>query len=558
METLGRYTLLRRVAAGGMAEIWKAKVSGPAGFEKQVAIKRVLPHLAEDREFVDMFVEEAKLVATLVHPNIVQVFDFGQIGESYFLAMEFVPGCNLDKLESRLMAKEVKLAAPVALYVAAEICRGLGAAHALTDAKGVSRNLVHRDVSPQNVLVSFGGAVKVGDFGIAKAVHLKSRTETGLVRGKSAFMSPEQARGEPLDARTDLFAAGVVLYEMISGHRLFEGRSTLDVMQKVAAWKGPGKEELEPIPEALREIFVTALAPARENRFSDALAMETAISWHLGADGAVRARQALGALVREMFADEAAREAADTGGAPAPADAHATLDAPALASEAIDSRKVTTRPPLQDIADRGQSRGGNRTLLALTVGGALVAGLGFFSVQALRHAQGSPTETPLSHPSGAATAESTFASSSATPLAPTTPVPDDAISPEVVDAQRHRVQNILAGRCLSLEDVPAAATELEESRAARNDGRLIDDMRALERAEAAINAVTFDDKFVSAKFDRVKAREKTIAAAPGVPTGELDDALTEARTLLDSRQFSAANTRLCDLDARLEQFKSRD
>jgi len=305
MTTFGRYTLVRRVGVGGMAEIWKAKAQGPAGFEKVLAIKKVLPHLVEDGEFIDMFVEEAKLVATLVHPNIVQVFDFGQVGKlDYFIAMEYVAGSNLAQVIRRLGERGSRFPLEVSLYVVLEACKGLGHAHGKEDLAGNNLGIVHRDVSPQNILVSFGGEVKVTDFGIAKVASALTRTAEGHVRGKLAYMSPEQANTRSVDNRSDLFSLCVVLYELCTGRRLFSGSSSSEIFAKVTGFKVPTDEDLSKIPYEVRSIIKQGLEPDPEARFQDATEMEQALTNALGPDGIVQARHALASVVQRLFDDE--------------------------------------------------------------------------------------------------------------------------------------------------------------------------------------------------------------------------------------------------------------
>ena len=288
-----------------MAEIWKAKAQGPAGFEKVLAIKKVLPHLVEDGEFIDMFVEEAKLVATLIHPNIVQVFDFGQVGKlDYFIAMEYVAGANLAQVLRRLGERGSRFPLEVSLYVVLEACKGLGHAHGKSDMSGDSLSIVHRDVSPQNILVSFGGEVKVTDFGIAKVASALTRTAEGHVRGKLAYMSPEQANTRSLDNRSDLFSLGVVLYELCLGKRLFAGSSSSEIFAKVTGFQVPTDEELSKMPYEVAGVIKQALEPDPDERYQDAMEMEQALTSALGPDGIVQARHALASIVQRLFDEE--------------------------------------------------------------------------------------------------------------------------------------------------------------------------------------------------------------------------------------------------------------
>ncbi len=313
MEAYGRYSLIRRIGSGGMAEVWKARAAGPSGFQKEFALKRVLPHLTEDSEFVEMFIDEAKLVAGLVHPNIVQVFDFGSVGaHEYYLAMEYVAGANLASLQKRLEEARARWSPDVAAYITIEACRGLGYAHEKTDTDGRPLSLVHRDVSPQNVLVSFGGEVKVTDFGIARAAHTTSRTAAGLVRGKLAYMSPEQAAGEPIDARSDLFSLGLVLYELLFGRRLFHGGST-EIARQIQEFTSIAQEELDALPPAIADVLVSTLALDPRARFQRAADLEASLAGYLGAR-LVAARRELSELICRLFEAERVRNRSDEKG----------------------------------------------------------------------------------------------------------------------------------------------------------------------------------------------------------------------------------------------------
>jgi serine/threonine protein kinase len=229
-KAYGRYVLEERIAMGGMAEIFRAKTA-TEGFEKRVCIKRVLPHFLEDEEFVTMFRDEARTAAKLQHANVVQVFDFGEEDGALFLAMELVDGNDLRRIMDASRKKRVAIHIGEAVQIAIDMCRGLHHAHGL--------GVVHRDVSPHNVLVSKVGEVKVTDFGIARAAERATHTSTGIVKGKVAYMSPEQAQGLPFDHRLDQFATGIVLWEMLTGTRLFTGDSDVFILKKVLACEIP-------------------------------------------------------------------------------------------------------------------------------------------------------------------------------------------------------------------------------------------------------------------------------------------------------------------------------
>lgn len=208
------------IAKGGMAEVYRAKTVGFSGFEKEVCVKKILPHLTEDKSFVDMFVNEAKLAATLNYANIVQVHDLCVSGGGeYFIVMEYVNGKDLSDVirAAQLAGREVP--PEIAVYICRETCKGLHYAHSKRDPEGAPLNIIHRDISPHNVLVSFMGEVKIVDFGIAKASSIMNKTAVGILKGKYGYMSPEQARGQPLDHRSDIFNTGIVLYELLVGER---------------------------------------------------------------------------------------------------------------------------------------------------------------------------------------------------------------------------------------------------------------------------------------------------------------------------------------------------
>ena len=230
----GKYLLLDRISVGGMAEVFKAKSYGVEGFEKIIAIKRILPTMGEDRDFIKMFIDEAKIAGQLAHANICQIFELGRIDGSHFIAMEYIWGKDLLQIQNRL--RKIKQQMPVAdgvLHRSRRCCEGLDYAHRKRDPLGRPLEIVHRDCSPQNVLVSYEGEVKVIDFGIAKATSRNSRTQAGVLKGKFGYMSPEQVRGLPLDRRSDIFALGTMLYECLTGERLFQGETDFSTLEKV-------------------------------------------------------------------------------------------------------------------------------------------------------------------------------------------------------------------------------------------------------------------------------------------------------------------------------------
>jgi serine/threonine-protein kinase len=277
----GKYLLLRQLAIGGMAEVYLARQSGPAGFEKECVIKRILPSLAADQQFVNMFLDEARIAARLSHPNIVQIFDLGSIGEGdYFLAMEYIHGVDLQQIEEAEQKRGGHVPLPIAVRVASHVAEGLEHAHRATDSRGQPLGLVHRDVTPSNVIVSFDGVAKILDFGIAKAVAQKSskRTEIGVIKGKIPYMSPEQVQGEALDARSDIFSLGTMLYEMATGKKPFDGEGPADLSMKILNLEPMAPRALIPdFPPQLAQIIQRAMAKRSIDRWPSARELHEAL-----------------------------------------------------------------------------------------------------------------------------------------------------------------------------------------------------------------------------------------------------------------------------------------
>ncbi|KFE68565.1 serine/threonine-protein kinase [Hyalangium minutum] len=275
MQQLGKYQLIRKLATGGMAEVFLAKAAGPMGFEKTLVVKRILPHLAEDPAFVEMFLSEAKLAAQLNHPHIVQIFDFGEADGEYFLAMEYIDGPNLRVLLKRAQTAGLELPPAVCARLIASACEGLAFAHDFADPEtGEPIGLIHRDISPDNILVSRQGAVKVVDFGIAKSASQGHKTQSGVIKGKLAYMPPEQIRAKALDRRVDVYALGVVLYELVTGCKPFESETDASTMQAILFEPMvPAAQHRPDLSEPLLRILDRALAKDREQRYPDCLAL---------------------------------------------------------------------------------------------------------------------------------------------------------------------------------------------------------------------------------------------------------------------------------------------
>ncbi|MCC7344799.1 MAG: serine/threonine protein kinase [Deltaproteobacteria bacterium] len=299
----GRYLLVDKIASGGMAEIFRAKLVGVEGFEKNVVIKRIHPFWSERRDFITMLVDEAKLLVHLNHPNIVQVYELGREGETYFIAMEFVEGVDLRQLQNRLKALGRRMPPEIAAAVVLESLQGLHYAHERSLKERGRLGIVHRDVSPQNILLSFEGEVKVTDFGIAKAMTQTHETQTGVLKGKYAYMSPEQAVGAPLDARSDLFACGIVLYELLFERRLFAGKNDLETLENVRRAQVPWPEDDEGVFPGLREVLDKALQARPQDRFATAEDFAEALEACLPKDKRI-GRRRLSAFLEEVFAEE--------------------------------------------------------------------------------------------------------------------------------------------------------------------------------------------------------------------------------------------------------------
>jgi eukaryotic-like serine/threonine-protein kinase len=277
-----RYRVVERLEAGGMAEVFKGESLSVQGFKKQVAIKRVLPHLAQNKNFISMFLDEARLGARLTHANIVTVFDIGAADNTFFIVMEFVDGCNLKAFIEHYRQHNRRIGVAEAIFICVQACAGLSFAHELQDEEGTDLDIVHRDISPPNILLSKRGEVKVTDFGLAKATTQLEKTDPGVVKGKFSYLSPEAAMGEPVDARADIFALGIVLWEMLAGRRLFLGETDFQTVKLVQQANVPSLARLNPdVDPDLDVVLGRALARDRNQRFQSAREMGDALSGYL-------------------------------------------------------------------------------------------------------------------------------------------------------------------------------------------------------------------------------------------------------------------------------------
>jgi serine/threonine protein kinase len=305
----GKYTLLNRIAVGGMAEVFLARQEGLEGFEKTICIKRIRPHLSSQASFVRMFLNEAKLAAQLNHPNIVQIYDLGRVNDSYFIAMEYISGRDMSRIIPKAEKAGISFPMIYALRIASNVCEGLYFAHTKTDAYGNPLNIVHRDITPENILVSFSGTVKIVDFGIAKANSQLEQTRAGEIKGKLSYMSPEQCMGHPLDARSDIFSFGSVVYEWITGYKLFTGENEMAILKSIIDGKiYPPSYFKEDVPEAVERILMKSLEKDKTKRYQSAWEMQFDIDTYLASSEFTPSNIHLSNFLKQIFGDEIERE----------------------------------------------------------------------------------------------------------------------------------------------------------------------------------------------------------------------------------------------------------
>jgi serine/threonine-protein kinase len=304
---LGKYRLIAELGQGGMAEVFLAVVRGPAGFNKLVVIKQIRPQLADDPEFLGMFLDEARLAARLSHPNVVQTNEVGQEGNRYFIAMEYLDGQPLNRLAYRLQ-KGDGFSLSMHVKVLIDTLGGLHHAHELVDYDGSPLGVVHRDVTPHNVFVTYEGHVKVVDFGIAKALNSSIETRTGVLKGKISYMAPEQARGHRVDRRADIFAVGVMLWEAAVGRRLWKGVPDVAILQLLGAGEIPAPRSIRPeVPEKLEAIILKALSQRPDDRYATAAELQTALEGYLDESGERVHSRDVGKLISRAFEAERAK-----------------------------------------------------------------------------------------------------------------------------------------------------------------------------------------------------------------------------------------------------------
>ncbi len=419
LEKFGRYFLLEKIATGGMAEVYRAVTHGVEGFRRTFVVKRILAENAASPTFIRMFCDEARISALLHHPNIVQVYDFGHVSGSYFLAMEYLLGKDLSSLMRFLRAAKASVPPALATFIAREAAIGLHHAHTLRGTSGQPLGIVHRDVTPSNIMLLYAGGVKLLDFGIAKVGATTGASSEGEgVKGKFGYLSPEQARGADVDGRADVFALGVTLWEMLTGRRLFAGKNDLETLRNVLQRPVPPPSSVRPgIPAALDRIVLRALERTRERRYqsADELARDCdAVLRDDRADG-----QTLRAFLNDLFAEESSSLSlevpelpeelfADAVSVPVPSDSAVPRDDQSLEIEVIDrtgphSRARTPAPPFGVIAADGASLrlAGRRIVVsrrALVAGAVGLAAVALVSLGLARQHHHAPPPVAIAAP----------------------------------------------------------------------------------------------------------------------------------------------------------------
>jgi serine/threonine-protein kinase len=362
-QRFGKYVLIDRIAVGGMAEIFLARQEGLEGFEKTIVIKRIRPHLSNQQSFVNMFLNEAKLAAQLNHPNIVQIYDLGRISDSYFIAMEYIFGRDMRRIIPKADGMGIPFPMVYALKIASSVCEGLYYAHQKTDMYGNALHIVHRDITPENIFVSFDGTVKILDFGIAKAANQVEQTRAGEIKGKLSYMSPEQCTGKVLDHRSDIFSLGVVLYEWITGFKLFTGESEVAILKSITDGKiYPPSYFKADVPEAVEHILMKALDKDREKRYQTAWDMQYDLDQFLSQYEFTPSNIHLANFLKQLFSDELDEErrrllARGTNQAAAPA-MHPDTEDEVEVLDDVDIEPIPLRPRGGKAGEHSTSPGG--------------------------------------------------------------------------------------------------------------------------------------------------------------------------------------------------------
>jgi serine/threonine-protein kinase len=454
----GRYELLKKLASGGMGQVFLARRKG-VGFEKLVVLKRILPHLVEDDDFLTMFLDEARIAARLNHPNIVQIFDVeAEVGQ-HLVVMEYVPGEDVRRLEKKARAAGQPLPLGAVLRIVADAAAGLDHAHKARDEQGQPLHIVHRDISPQNILVGFDGAVKLIDFGVAKAAGRAQQTDTGVLKGKFPYMSPEQADGLDVDARSDVFALGIVLWELLCDQRLFKGESDPMSQRLVRACQVPPPSRvLSLVPPALDAIVLKALAKNPDDRFPDAQAMREQIEQYCLEAHVPASSAHLASYLKKLYAERIA-ELAD----PSKLD---ELDV-GTELEGFGARRKATPPPGRGVRRGPSSPGAGRDPEAdvSTRKGVTEPVVRFVRVPPLKRSRAPLFATAGVLALGAAGVAAWLSLRGAPQAAPTaTPVPQVQAPPQGASpALALKVETEPPGAAVEIAGVPRGMTPLDVS-----------------------------------------------------------------------------------------------
>jgi serine/threonine-protein kinase len=407
-KQFGKYTLLRRLAAGGMAEIFLALHRSVAGFEKLVVIKRILPSMNQNKAFIDMLLHEARVAATLSHPNIVQTFDVGNVDGTYFIAMEHIHGEDIQAIVRAMKKKDLsEFPLEHTLGIITGMCAGLAYAHDKRDLDGKRLDIVHRDISPRNIVISFTGDVKIVDFGIAKSgVEPGEDTANGQLKGKAPYMSPEQAAGQPIDWRSDIFATGVMLFELTTGKRLFKGASEFETLKLIIEKEYPKPSDVRPgYPQALERIVMRALAKNREERYESAREMQSDIETYVRNERIPVSQVSLTKWMEYLFEDKIAQQKEALQDIKQLADVIAAQHSSLYdATSTYTTMPAATAPSVPPIPPK---RSNAAAIAAVTITVALVGG-GIFYVKhedGVRDAQARQAAAPLPGDGDGATAQ---------------------------------------------------------------------------------------------------------------------------------------------------------
>jgi len=486
---LGKYTLLDRIAVGGMAELYRAMIRGDQGFEKLIAIKRLLPHLADEENVVTSFIDEAKLAAHLQHRNIVQIYDFGSMEGNYFIAMEYLFGKDLQAMVKKANELGYKLELETALFLETQICEALYYAHNRKDLQGNPLHIIHRDVSPQNIFITYGGEVKIIDFGIAKASSQSSQTQQGAIKGKIAYMSPEQAEGKPVDHRSDIFASAILLYEMLTGTRMFNG-DAMEVLSQVREARFQPLEAMVPnLPPELYGIMHRALSLNPDHRYQTSGEMLEDLNDCIQKHGLHQNAQGLALFMKDLYVDDIVTEELAIQSV-TKMDVH---DPIARAKAAIRAAEKTAKMPPEELP--GARRIPWKRLAFAGIPGIGVAVLLLFFLVWNPPGKNGPPPSPLASASAPGQP-----SDEAFPQTPSEPTPVDA-GLRALEKERYAEASGLFEKALAEDE--NRLSELAEPYAQALQGQAIalQDSDPLKAKQLLLQSLVMDPKNVQSRFD---------------------------------------------------------